>query len=69
MVDNPAGSPWPDVEHLTVDACAPLGPDSWVAATNGQRCFVGKVESLVRSFTIKDVTTGETNHPVCADID
>jgi len=59
-VPNPANSPWPDGQQLTVsmDTDAPLGPNDWVAAFDGRRCYIGKVENLQRSFRITDLTTG-----------
>lgn len=58
-VRNPKGSPWPRFQHLMIDPGSPLGPDSWVAATDGKVWYVGKVENLIQSFAITDVTTGK----------
>jgi hypothetical protein len=64
-VDNPADSPWPGWERLSVDPDAPLGPDSWVAAieigtTPKKRKYcLGKVAALKQSFEIEDVVTGK----------
>lgn len=56
-VPNPANSPWPKWERLQVDALAPIGPDSWIVATNGRMTCLGKVTELEQSFAIVDVTT------------
>ena len=64
-VDNPADSPWPGWERLSIDPDAPLGPDSWVAAIEPgptpkkRKHYLGKVAALKRSFEIEDVTTGK----------
>lgn len=60
-IANPKRSPWPGWEELRVEfnENASLGPQDWVAAFDGRRCYVGKVESMQRSFIIKDVTTGK----------
>lgn len=64
-VDNPADSPWPGWERLSIDPDAPLGPDSWVAAIEigstlkKRKYCLGKVAALKQSFEIEDVVTGK----------
>ena len=58
-VPNPANSPWPDWEHLTVsmDTDAPLGPNNWVAALDGRRCYIGKVENRLSRLKLVPLRT------------
>jgi hypothetical protein len=64
-IDNPAGSPWPGWERLSIDPLAPFGPDDWVVSVGPganpkrRKYRLGKVERLKRSFEIEDVTTGK----------